>query len=150
MAQEPSQPTPESPWSSNNTSSNPSRSHSLRGGRNGHKSSQKVKFSVTGHGGDAEEPGTTDNTRSNIPEIRIPDSEDVADNTLTPPEWVGRTNAAAAEAQGRASRLANRLSSSSAGPRINSGTNTPLIANMQGKHILNSAPGPGKALHLSC
>jgi hypothetical protein len=78
-----------------------------------------------------------DEWRRSIPEIRlpVPESEDVADNpldTLAPREWAGRTNAAAAQAQSRASRLASRLGSS----RTNSGTTSPLMANLSGKHSL--------------
>ncbi|KAK5053932.1 hypothetical protein LTR84_001894 [Exophiala bonariae] len=99
----------------------------IRTGKGGPKQSQKVKFSVDGGEGSNEQYDTRprDTLGHPIPEIRVPISEDVADHTLTPPDWEGRTNAAAAHALTRASRLANRLSTPGT-TMVPSGSSTPI------------------------
>ncbi|KAK5191639.1 pheromone-regulated protein prm10 [Exophiala xenobiotica] len=119
--------------SSNNSSANPSRAHSLRG-KNAQKPFQKVKF-TDAHGEEDDTVQLATRRGRSIPEIRLAESEDVADNTITPPAsgYAGRTNAAAALAQNRASRLAQRLSNPHVGAgKSNSGSNTPLMGNQQG------------------
>ncbi len=121
---------------SNNSSSNPSRRHSLRYTRHPNRQHQKVKFSdiAAEEGEDSFEGPVVEQFQGrSIPEIRIPPSEDVADNPLAPPDWTGRTNAAAVQAQSRASRLANRLSNPIAQPRQRSGATTPLSPTPPGK-----------------
>ncbi|EXJ91824.1 hypothetical protein A1O3_00374 [Capronia epimyces CBS 606.96] len=141
MTDRASQHLPGSQNSSNESSTNPSRAHSVRGGKSGTRPAHKVKFSVTGD--DEEDDGFVEvhspeaiETRRTIPEIRVPSSEDVADNLLAPADWTGRTSAAAAHAQDRASRLANRLSNPtpgnktqglSAGPRPSSTGSASLV-----------------------
>ncbi|EHY55136.1 pheromone-regulated protein prm10 [Exophiala dermatitidis] len=114
MTEGPSLPVPGSQSSSNESSANPSRAQSVRGGKSGTRPAHKVKFSVAAGEEEEEEreetSGQEAGRRRDIPQIRIPSSEDVADNLLAPADWTGRTSAAAAHAQDRASRLANRLS----------------------------------------
>lgn len=120
MTEGDSLPVPESQSTSNESSTNPSRAHSVRTGKSGLKPAHKVKFSVAGGDEDDEEhreeqthtPTEERPTRRkrDIPEIRVPSEEDVANHLLAPADWTGRTSAAAAHAQDRASRLANRLS----------------------------------------
>lgn len=124
---------PESHSSSNNSSTNHSRSQSAHG-RAGQKT-HKVKFIGDEDGGGGEQ-GESSRRRS-IPEIRLAESEDVADSPMTPTEseYAGRADVAAAQAQSRASRLAFRLSNSQTQTgrgKTNSGSNTPLIPNQQG------------------
>ncbi|EXJ93469.1 hypothetical protein A1O1_01861 [Capronia coronata CBS 617.96] len=130
MTEGTSLPVPESQGSSNESSANPSRAHSVRGGKTGTKPAQKVKFSVEGGDGDDEDPKETQKPeeprrRRDIPQIRVPSSEDVADNLLAPADWTGRTSAAAAHAEDRARRLANRLSNPTPGNRT-PGNRTPV------------------------
>lgn len=123
-------PEHESHSSSNTSSTNHSRSQSAHG-RTGQRALHKVKFIGEEDGA---EPGESSQRRS-IPEIRLAESEDVADSPMTPTEseYVGRANVAAAQAQSRASRLAFRLSNSQAGrSKTSSGSNTPLIGSQQG------------------
>lgn len=110
--------------------------HGIRNGKNGPKHSQKVKFSVVdGEGSQNLQHDTRirDALGNPIPEIREPTSEDVADHTLTPPDWEGRTNAAAAHALTRANRLANRLSTPGMTSRAASGSSTPIYNPHRGK-----------------
>ncbi|KAI1621903.1 hypothetical protein EDD37DRAFT_611405 [Exophiala viscosa] len=132
----------ESESSSNSASGIPSRNHSFRGAKGGPKSSRKVNFNTGDQQGEETLRATVQGSSrwGNIPEIRIPEA-DVADNTITPPDYLGRANAAAAEAQSRASKLANRLSNSHAGLRVNSGTNTPnILANQSGYASPDTSP----------
>jgi hypothetical protein len=145
MGETPPYQLPDSADSSNNSSTNPSRTQSLLGARNA-KPSHKVKFSMVEEpreeSGPA--PSQSEGTQArNIPEIRLSESEDVADHTMKPSDWVGRTNAAAVLAQSRASRLANRLSNSHNShvpSRTSSGTTSPLIPNQQGYASPDSSP----------
>ncbi|KIV86191.1 hypothetical protein PV11_01821 [Exophiala sideris] len=133
---------PESESSSNNTSGIPSRNHSFRGAKGGPKPSRKVNFNTDDQHGEGGSKATVQGSSrwGNIPEIRIPEA-DVADNTITPPDYLGRANAAAAEAQSRASKLANRLSNSHTGARANSGFNTPnILANQSGYASPETSP----------
>jgi hypothetical protein len=106
----------------------------IRTGKGGPKHSQKVKFSVEGGETSNIQHDTRlrDHLGNPIPEIRVPRSEDVADHTLTPPDWEGRTNAAAAHALTRASRLANRLSTPGT-TTVPSGSSTPIYNPHRGK-----------------
>lgn len=139
MADKEVRPLTSSEDTSNNSSATTSRRHSFSRQRNGNKHGQKVKFSnVAGvEGEDAtagESPADAQNTPTfNLPEIRLPPSEDVADHHLTPSDWEGRTTAAAALAQNRASRLANRLSNSHTQSRPRSRAHTPQSTTPQGK-----------------
>jgi len=111
---------------------------SLRSGKNGPKHSHKVKFSMADGEGTHDEQRQTrsrDAVGNQIPEIKGPASEDVADHTLTPPDWEGRTHAAAAHALSRASRLANRLSTAGVSTKASSGSTTPIYAPTKGKFI---------------
>lgn len=130
-SEESSKINPESQSTSNSSSGQPSRQQSVRGSRSIPKSAHKVKFSVEQ---DQEGEDGPDQVfpNQNLPEIRLQNSEDVTDHTQAPFDWAGRTNAAAAYAQGRASRLANKLSNSTGASRAQSGSNTPLITPPQG------------------
>lgn len=115
----------------------------MRNGKGAPKHSQKVKFSVE----DGDETSNIqystqirDPLGNPIPEIRVPASEDVADHTLTPPGWEGRTNAAAAHALTRASRLANKLSTPGTTTKVHSGSSTPIYNPHRGKSICPRSP----------
>lgn len=128
---------PESRDASINPNAPTSGRPGLRSGKSGLKQSHKVKFSVADGDGTQDVQNTTqprDALGNQIPEIREPVSEDVADHTLTPPDWEGRTHAAAAHALTRASRLANRLSTSGITTRAGSGSNTPIYTPPKGKY----------------
>lgn len=131
-----------------------SRLRGLRSGKNGPKQSHKVKFSM-GDGEGAHDGHQHTQTRgplvNQIPEIPEPASEDVADHTLTPPDWEGRTHAAAAHALTRASRLANRLSTASTATKAGSGSNTLIYTPTKGKYTSPvSQPLAGTGLDGGC
>ncbi|KIX98368.1 uncharacterized protein Z520_05669 [Fonsecaea multimorphosa CBS 102226] len=127
----------------NDADANPARRHSLRGLRHGNRHHQKVKFSDVAD--DAGESLVGISTHGIVPTIRLPDSEDVADHGLPASDWAGITNAAAAEAQVRASRLANTLSHSHAQPRPHSGILISQSTTPQTLASPNSSP-PSKPL----
>ena len=119
------------------SSANHSRPVSIGGIKHTQKPPSKVKFTMS------EEDDDEDAVNSKsippalrnpwpVPDIRLPPSEDVADLTLTPSAnaWTGRKDAAAATAQSRASRLADRLSNP--GSRRSSAVATP-ITHQQGQ-----------------
>ncbi|OAP62002.1 hypothetical protein AYL99_04205 [Fonsecaea erecta] len=118
MAERDIQP-PTSEKASNDSDANPARRHSLRGLRHGNRHHQKVKFSDTADS--VEDSHLEAGAHGTVPTIRLSDSEDVADHGLPASDWAGITNAAAAQAQDRASRLANRLNLSQTQPRPHSG-----------------------------
>ncbi|KIW99141.1 uncharacterized protein Z519_00804 [Cladophialophora bantiana CBS 173.52] len=105
-------PLPTSEKTSNDSDTNPIRRHSIRGFRHGNRHHQKVKFSDIAD--DAGESIVEASTLGDVPKMRLSDSEDVADHGLPASDWAGITHAAAAQAQDRASRLANRLNHSRA------------------------------------
>ncbi|EXJ53882.1 hypothetical protein A1O7_09218 [Cladophialophora yegresii CBS 114405] len=78
--------------------------------------------------------------RADVPEIRLSESEDVADLSLTASSWAGRTGAAAAEAQDRASRLHNRLSDALLPQKQHAGSKVPHIITPQTLISPNSSP----------
>ncbi|KIW29908.1 uncharacterized protein PV07_05693 [Cladophialophora immunda] len=134
---------PTSENASNDSDANPTRRHSLRGLRHGHRQHQKVKFSDVAD--DVRDALVEAGTHGTVPAIRLPDSEDVADHGLPAADWAGITNAAAAQAQDRASRLANRLSHSQAQPRPHSGILISQSTTPQTLASPNSSP-PSKPL----
>ncbi|OAG44663.1 hypothetical protein AYO21_01153 [Fonsecaea monophora] len=134
---------PTSGQTSNDSDANPARRHTLRGFRHGNRHHQKVKFSDVAD--DAGEPLVETSTHGSVPIIRLPDSEDVADHGLPATNWAGITNAAAAQAQDRASRLANRLSHSHTQPRPPSGILISQSTTPQTLASPNSSP-PSKPL----
>lgn len=136
------------PWDSGHTSNDSSqqssrqhsRQHSRQQSRRPDRQTQrpphKVKFSIADDQAenDAREPvdPTHIHRESTVPEIHFP-TPDVAADTHTSSSWTGRTHAAAAYAQSRASRLADTLSTSERRTKTPSGSNTPLMAPPQGQ-----------------
>ncbi|EXJ76348.1 uncharacterized protein A1O5_00856 [Cladophialophora psammophila CBS 110553] len=112
-------PLPTSEKTSNDSDANPTRRHSIRGFRHGNRHHQKVKFSNVAD--DAGESIVEASTHGDVPKIRLSDSEDVADHGLPASDWAGITHAAAAQAQDRASRLADRLNPSRAQSKSHQG-----------------------------
>lgn len=90
---------------------------------------QKVNFSLAN---DAEEATTLSDleagrNRRPIPTLRIPESEDVGDASLTDPEWNERTSAAAEKAKSAADRLYTDLSSRNSFEDLSNTTTKNLI-----------------------
>ena len=78
-----------------------------RGSKHGQRPHQKVKFSNLS---EEEQDILHESADGGIPEIRLSETHDVADHSLAPSSWAGITDAAAAQAQDRASRLHSKLS----------------------------------------
>lgn len=58
--------------------------------------------------------------QSTIPELRLPEGDDLGEVSLNSPDWTTRTNTAAISAQDRAKRLESRLCSPAASSRWSS------------------------------
>ncbi|KAJ9605333.1 hypothetical protein H2200_009990 [Cladophialophora chaetospira] len=111
--------------------------------QHGQRQGPKVKFSsmsaTEGHN-ESEETLLPERRRSDIPHIRLSNSEDVADHSLQDFTWTGKVDAAAAQAQDRASRLHDRLSNSLAHQRHQGGTHIPPRMTPQAFTSPNSSP----------
>ncbi|KIW62957.1 hypothetical protein, variant [Phialophora macrospora] len=139
--------TPSATPSSDNTSdaSTPVKGtpQNPRNSRNEQRQRGKVKFSNVAD--EEEQDGLRETSaetgrRANIPEIRLSESEDVADLSLTASSWAGITDAAAAEALNRASRLHNRLSDSLIHQKQHFGSKIPQSITPQTLMSPNSSP----------
>ena len=142
MAETNIETTPNSEQISNASTAVPSREQSPSRPEHGQKHHQKVQFSdITDEEEDQLRQSVAETSRhSGIPEIRLSESEDVADHNLINPGWTGITNAAAAQAQDRASRLHNRLNTSHARVRQHSGPDIFDNASLQTFASPNSSP----------
>ncbi|KIV88524.1 hypothetical protein, variant 1 [Exophiala mesophila] len=131
----PTQHSSQSPWesehASNESSQQSSRQQSRRPDRQTQRPPHKVTFSIADDQAESNPHRPVDSSHthpeSTVPEIHF-STPDVVTDIPSSSSWTGRTHAAAAYAQSRASRLADKLSSGERRNKTPSGSNTPLMA----------------------
>ncbi len=144
MAEHGEHDTPASEDTSNASTPSTSGRRNLLGLRHGPRQDSKVKFSSLSAADDDDDDDAQGQLsqpkrrRSDVPEIRLSRSEDVADHSLRDFRWGGNADAAAAQAQVRASRLHNRLSQTA--PRHHVGAKAPQSMTPQAFISPNSSP----------
>ena len=150
----PAQHSSQAPWesehTSNESSQQSSRQQSRRPDRQTQRPPHKVTFSIADDQAESNphrpvDPSHT-HAESTVPEIHF-STPDVVTDTPSSSSWTGRTHAAAAYAQSRASRLADALSSGERRNKTPSGSNTPLMAPPQGQ-FNPSLVKPGHGLEI--